>query len=301
MLAGTSVTHPGVVSDMLNDLLRHQDGVVTLEQACRAGVSVDAIKRKVRSGQWRACFAGVYFADDRPFTPAARVRAAVWSCGTRSVASGPTAAWWLGLITDPPEVVDVTVPRHANGRAAPGIRTRRRDLAAIDIVQERRLRVTALPLTVLEAAATRGGGSAIMDRALQRHLELPALWSAHLRNKGRYGAPAARRLLQSAGSGARSEAERLLIRLLQASRTEGWIANHPVAGYVVDVAFPVQRVAIEVDGWAFHSAQAAFQRDRIRQNAIAVSGWQVLRFTWVDLTEHPQRVISIVRKAISVQ
>ena len=81
----------------------------------------------------------------------------------------------------------------------------------------RGLRVTAVPLTVVEAAARRGGGPTVMDSALQRHVELPELWSAHLRNKGRYGSPAARRLLQAAADGAHSEAERLLIRLLNGS------------------------------------------------------------------------------------
>ncbi len=137
-----------------------------------------------------------------------------------------------------------------------------------------------------------------MDRALQGDLELRDLWRAHLRNKGRHGSPAARRLLQAASDGARSEAERLLVRLLRAAKISGWKANYPVCGYVVDVAFPKQKVAIEVDGWAFHSDQAAFQNDRNRQNRIALSGWQVLRFTWLDLTEHPQRVIAEIARAL---
>ena len=107
-----------------------------------------------------------------------------------------------------------------------------------------------------------------------------------------------RRLLQAASDGARSEAERLLIRLLHAAQIKGWKANHSVSGYVVDVAFPKQRVAIEVDGWAFHRDQKTFQNDRKRQNRIALSGWQVLRFTWLDLTEHPQRVIAEIARAL---
>ena len=78
--------------------------------------------------------------------------------------------------------------------------------------------MTALPLTVVEAAARRGGGAKLMDSALQRHVELPQLWRTHLRNKGRHGSPAARRLLQAASDGARSEAERLLVRPLRDKR-----------------------------------------------------------------------------------
>ena len=57
-------------------------------------------------------------------------------------------------------------------------------------------------------------------------------------------------------------------------------------------------MAIEVDGWAFHSDQVAFQSDRERQNTIALLGWQVLRFTWLDLTVYPQRVIALIRSVI---
>jgi very-short-patch-repair endonuclease len=60
-------------------------------------------------------------------------------------------------------------------------------------------------------------------------------------------------------------------------------------------------VAIEIDGWAFHSDQAAFQNNRARQNRLALQGWQVLRFTWLDLTQSPERVLSQVRAATSAR
>jgi very-short-patch-repair endonuclease len=222
----------------------------------------------------------------------------VWSYGCNAAASGLAAAWWHGLTRFAPDIVEVTVPRDSNGRSHPGSRVRRRDLAATDIVVRNNLRVTALPLTVVEAAVQRGGGAKLMDGALQRHVEMPALWQAHLRNKGRYGSPAARRLLQAASDGARSEAERLLVKLLRDAGIRGWKTNYPVGGYKVDVGFPAEKVAIEVDGWAFHSDGEAFQIDRTRQNAISLLGWQVLRFTWLDLTEYPERVLAIIRSAI---
>jgi very-short-patch-repair endonuclease len=223
------------------------------------------------------------------------------------LASGLAAAWWHGLTRFAPDVIEVTVPRDSNGRCRAGSRLRRRDLAPADIVERTGLRVTALPLTVVEAAARRGGGAKLMDSALQRHVELPQLWSAHLRNRGRYGSPAARRLLQAASDGARSEAERLLIKLLRDNGITGWKANLPVGGYKVDVAFPKQKVAIETDGCGVHwgylplagDSQEDFQNDRERQNKIALLGWQVLRFTWLDLTEYPQRVLALIRRAIS--
>lgn len=286
---------------MLEDYLRRHDGVITLAQARRSGLSPGAVQRRVRSGQWRRCGTGVYFADDRPFTPAARIRAAVWSRGPRAVASGLAAAWWLGLAAVDPDPVEVTVPRTSSGRGAPGIRIRRRDLSEQDIYESRGLLVTGPALTVLEAATRAGGGAALMDSALQRRLGLADLQRAHRRNRGRYGAAEARRLLEAAAGGARSEAERLLIQLLASAGLTGWKANFRDGPYSIDVAFPEARVAIEIDGWAFHTDRNAFQNDRVRQNWLSLHGWQVLRFTWLDITQQPDRVLAEIRAAISVR
>jgi len=283
---------------VLDDFLRRQDGVITLAEARSAGLSQDSINRRVRAGRWRRCAPGVYFVDDRPFSAAARIRAAVWSYGPRAAASGLAAAWWHGLVPTAPDTVEVTIPRAARLSRRAGTRVRRRDLPMADVVERRDLRVTALALTVVEAAVRSGGGPSIMDSALQRRAELPELQRAHLRNSGRHGAPAARRLLEAASGGARSQAERLLIALLRGAGITGWRTNYPVGGYLVDVAFPAHKLAIEVDGWAFHSDHEAFHNDRVRQNRIALRGWQVLRFTWRDLTTRPEQVVAEIQSAI---
>ncbi|WNG92284.1 type IV toxin-antitoxin system AbiEi family antitoxin domain-containing protein [Mycobacterium sp. ITM-2016-00318] len=286
---------------MLDEFLRQHDGVVTLAHAQRAGLSQAAVSRRVHSGKWRRISPGVYFVDDRPFTDAARIRAAVWSYGEQASASGMAAAWWHGLTHFAPNAVEVTVPRNSHGRCHDGCRVRRRDLKPADIVEVRGMRVTELALTVVEAAVRPRRNVKLFDAALQRRIDLPSLWRAHVRNKGRYGSPAARMLLQAAADGAHSQAERILIQLLKAARITGWRANYPVAGYKVDVGFPNQKLALEVDGLAFHTDTDDFHQDRIRQNAIALAGWQVLRFTWLDLTEYPDRVIAEIRHAISAR
>lgn len=286
---------------MLDEYLRSQDGVLTLAQAQRAGLSQAAVARRVRSGSWRRISPGVYFVDDRLFTDAARIRGAVWSYGEQAAASGLAAAWWHDLTRFAPDVVEVTVPRDSHGRCHDGCRVRRRDLKPADIVELHGLRVTELALTVVEAAVRPRRNVTLLDGALQRRVDLKSLWRAHLRNKGRYGSPAARMLLQAAADGAHSQAERLLIQLLKAAKITGWKPNYPVAGYRVDVGFPKQRLALEVDGLAFHSDSEDFHHDRVRQNAIALAGWQVLRFTWLDLTEYPDRVIAEIRRAISAR
>ena len=89
-----------------------------------------------------------------------------------------------------------------------------------------------------------------------------------------------------------------MVRLLRSANITGWKANQRVAGYEVDVLFRDAKVAIEIDGFAFHSDADDFQHDRIKQNAIALTGYQMLRFTWLDLTEYPDRVLREVEHAI---
>ncbi|OBF14772.1 type IV toxin-antitoxin system AbiEi family antitoxin domain-containing protein [Mycobacterium sp. ACS4331] len=286
---------------MIDDHLRRHDGVITLTQARRCGLSEDAVRRRVRTKSWRRCGRGVYFVDDRPFTPAARLRAAVWSYGPRAAASGLAAAWWHGLVSKPPGIVEVTVPRNSRGRCHPGTRVRRRDLKPVDLIERNGLLVTALPLTVIEAAVRPGGGPAVMDSALQRCTDLPQLWRAHLDNKGRYGSPRARMLLRAADDGARSHAERLFIELVTRADITGWEANVPVGGYLVDFLFRGKKLAVEIDGWAFHSDAETFQRDRRRQNQLALLDLQILRFTWQDLVERPEHVIAALRRALSAR
>jgi very-short-patch-repair endonuclease len=87
-------------------------------------------------------------------------------------------------------------------------------------------------------------------------------------------------------------------------RTGGqWIANYAVrdgSGAVVaeiDFADPHLKIAIEVDGRAFHSDREAFERDRERQNMLMVRGWIVLRFTWERLVNDPEGVLAEVAAA----
>ncbi|MGB6181195.1 MAG: type IV toxin-antitoxin system AbiEi family antitoxin domain-containing protein [Rhodococcus sp. (in: high G+C Gram-positive bacteria)] len=276
---------------MIGKLLAVQDGVITSAQARAAGLTADAVERRVRSGRWRRVTRGVYVALDRPFTDAARARCAVLStrCG---VLTGTGAAYWLGLNPVLPPMVEVTVPRTASGRAAPGVRLRRRTLDAADVVEVRRLRVTGLALTVLECAAVLG--PEVMDRQLQRNANLVSLRRAQDRNRGRAGSRVSESQLRAAEGGARSEAERLVVRLLTSSGLTGWVVNHPFGKYVIDIAFPELRLAIEIDGWAFHSDATAFQRDRERQNVLS-RDWTVLRYTWRDLTDRPRDVIAEIR------
>ncbi|GAA1479611.1 hypothetical protein GCM10009624_00510 [Gordonia sinesedis] len=139
----------------------------------------------------------------------------------------------------------------------------------------------------------------VLDSALLRgRTTLPQLRAAQDRNRGRRGSTIAESMLAAAAGGARSEAERRLHRLLRQGGVIGWEANAEHCGYLLDVAFADLKLAIEVDGFAWHSGATEFRHDRQRQNVLVGNGWTVLRFTWADLTEHPQRVLAEIRAAI---
>ena len=59
-----------------------------------------------------------------------------------------------------------------------------------------------------------------------------------------------------------SEAERRLLELIRAARLPDPRTNVKVGGHEVDLLWPAQRLIVEVDGFAFHSTRAAFERDR---------------------------------------
>ena len=279
--------------------LRRQAGVISCGQAREAGLSQDVVDRRVARGQWERLHPGVYLAADHPYTDEVRLRAAALWAGEDAVPHGVSAAWWHDLGPRLPDTVEVTVPRRRNPGRRPGVSVRRRDLSYPDLVGVRDLWVTDLSLTVLEAAISLGPeGSALLDGALQRRVRFPAVHRAHCRNLGRQGSAAASRLLTVSADRAASYAERLLVGLLRGAGITGWEQNYAVQGYLIDVAFPAQRVAIEVDGWAWHMTPDRFIRDRQRQNAVVNLGWTVLRFTWHDLVGSPERVVDEIRAAL---
>ena len=142
----------------------------------------------------------------------------------------------------------------------------------------------------------------VAQRGLVRGtITLPYLVEAHSKLTRHGGARQLREVIRDLADGAHSEAERRAIALLRDSGLGGWIANHRVqAGsrwYELDLAFPAQRLAVEIDGRAFHSDAKSFQRDRHRQNDLVAAGWTVLRFTWSDLVDRPKYVVNAIREA----
>ncbi len=284
----------------LDHLLARQAGVLTTAQAVDAGISARTVRRRVQQGEWQALHPGVFLVAGHRLTDEARVRAAWLWAGDSALVSGPAAAYWYRMLDRAPDEIEVTVPRQRHLRPQPGVVLRRRDLSPVDRVVDRHLVLTAEPLTALETAVAQPGGSVFLDRALQRHVRFPALYRAYCRNLGRRGSSRAGQLITASADRADSAAERLLVKLLRDAGVGGWVLGHPFGPWRIDLAFPAQRVAIEVDGWAWHVDAERFRADRRKGNAITRSGWDLLRYTWHALDSEPVETIAEIVGTLSV-
>jgi very-short-patch-repair endonuclease len=285
--------------EMVLALRAQQNGLITDAQACRHGCTERTLRRRVREDGWARVAPGVLLAAGHPWTDRARVRAVGLWAGRRGVLSGPGAAWWHGMLPAAPDRVEVTVPRQRGLRNRDGVRVRRRDLDRRDVVEADGVALTAKPLTALETAAAAPDGSAFLDRALQRHVAFGPVYQAYCRNLGAYGSARIADLLVPAADRADSAAERVIVGLLRGARITGWQRGLPFGPWTIDVAFPDAKVAVEVDGWAWHVDVDRFRSDRRKGNALANAGWTVLRFTWHDLTARPEYVVAAIRVALA--
>jgi len=150
----------------------------------------------------------------------------------------------------------------------------------------------------------------LLDHALQLRWIAHDDWAELVEPRtgcGRTGSARLGRLGRRIRTGAHSEGERVLHRILQRGGVRGWVANYPVADCrgrvlaVADVAFPELKLCVEVDGRAAHSGREQFERDRERQNVLVLEGWMVLRFTWAQLVNEPEAVLAQVRAAIAAR
>ena len=69
----------------------------------------------------------------------------------------------------------------------------------------------------------------------------------------------------------------------------------------VDLAFPEERLAIELDSRAHHDNPLSFVADPRRANRIVNLGWHLLRFTWDDYRDHPDVLVETARDALRLR
>jgi very-short-patch-repair endonuclease len=290
----------------LQHLARRQSGVFSRSQAIGVGYTARQIGSRVRRGRWCVVLPRVYAATSTPLSPLGHAWAAHLSAGLGSLVSHTTAAELWGILVPQDGLIHLTVPPDRRPRLGAPIRVHRVLVDDRDWSEVCGLPVTSRAATVLDCLTLLGRSDAmtLVDRALQQGWLQPAYLERRLaRSPGRHGNQSLRWLLAAVRPGAHSTAERLLHQVLGHAGLTGWRPQYTIAlpsGWViVDVAFPDRRVAVEVDGWAWHTDPERFQRDRSRQNELVTAGWTVLRFTWLDLTERPDAVLDTLRNSLA--
>jgi very-short-patch-repair endonuclease len=96
----------------------------------------------------------------------------------------------------------------------------------------------------------------------------------------------------------RSEAEERLLALVRAARLPPPELNVRVRGHEVDLLWREARLVVEVDGYAYHSGRAAFERDRLRDAELQAKGFTVMRVTWKQIVSEPEALL--VRLALRI-
>ena len=157
-----------------------------------------------------------------------------------------------------------------------------------------------LTTAALEERDAAGRGIALIDRVKQtRSVRQEELVRAFDRHPGCWGSTTIRTLLLRTGDRAHSELERLAASILRQAGITGFEPNfttrlrsgQPVE---IDIAFVDRRIAIELDGYAFHSGAEAFRRDLRRSNLLMKDGWTVRRFSWDDLLRDPEGFLETI-------
>lgn len=73
----------------------------------------------------------------------------------------------------------------------------------------------------------------------------------------------------------------------------------PGRRYILDVAFPKARLAVEIDGWQYHGKHLDdFKRDRERDRLLVLNGWFVLRFVAGEVRKDPEYCVAMVEQCI---
>src|SRR5579875_3670698 len=266
-----------------------QGGVVSRSQAADVGMDRNRVRRMIRRGE---------LVEQHRLL---RLTAVAEARSTRLWTAVLLTGGWLsrrtaaGLIAEGPgpgpvgglSTVDVTVRRGMPTRVPEWVHVHssRRLPAHHTTATESGLPHTIPPRTFVDLAAC----PAVRDEQLvdwldtwmtRRALSLKWLtWFLEHESELLPGRRRAVRILQSLGSAAvDSSAERVALRLLAAARLPAPILHHPVVAdgrtvAVVDFAWPKQRVALELDGYQFHSGPRVFVNDRRRGNHIELAGW----------------------------
>lgn len=277
---------------MVGEIADRQHGVVGRVQLVAAGLSQTAIDRSIAAGRLRPMFRGVYSVGHAVVSTEGWCQAALLACGDDSVLGHRTAAHLWSFRHGDLVPLSVIVPRNG-GRKQHAIAARRMCLPRSDWMVLDGLRVTTPARTIADMAGELSLRE--MRRLVERAQDLkrfdPNRIEAVLeRNPRRRGCRPLLHLialLQPDADGTRSHLERLFLALIRRAGLPKPEVNVEIEGRQRDFVWRKQRLAVEVDGYAYHSSREAMRRDRRRDRRLTAALWRPTRFTYEEVAFEP--------------
>jgi hypothetical protein len=254
----------------------------------------------ISSGRLSPIHRGVYAVGHRALTREAEWSAAVLAGGLAAALSHDNAGAHFSFVEEP-RGIHVTVP---SLRRRPGITFHRATLHPDDRTIHDGIPVTTPGRTLLDLAATlpprpfkRAYEEA--DRlGLVREREVRALLA---RSNGHPGVTLLTAQLDEtfAPAPTKRELEARFLELVTEAGLPRPEVNVWVEGHLVDAYWPDARLVVELDSRTFHRTDAKVERDYATSAELKLKGYEVLRFTWKQVTREPALVLALIRMARS--
>lgn len=296
----------------------------TTGELLSAGLSAGRIRRMVRDGALRSLRPGVYATaatissqvrdarDERGRQAGGqllRLAATLAVTGSRSAGSHRSAAlvFGLGLVGGPESVAEITrAPGDRGSRTGDlGVLVHIAALPAEHLVSHRGVLLTSVPRTVIDLARTLpfAQGVAVADSALHAGLTSKSELATVIAECPRWpGLQRAREV--TAFSDARSES--VLESLSRAAFHQSglpppdlqvWVGDDDEVIGRVDFLWRRYRTIGEADG-AFKYQTPARARAQLERDArLRAAGYEVVHFTWPEITRVPAQVVDSIRVA----
>ncbi len=302
--------------DPLQLILDRQCGVIARWQALGL-MTAKALRHKIASGRWRSVHRGVFLAYGGTLTDAQR--------------------WWIAVLAVSPAAQDLTMDGQPallagiTALQAHGLRGIRSDRIHVLIAHSRRVAmpdgVTLHRTTVLASEDRQRGlqppattsGRSVVDAAAwarsndEARLIIAASFQQRLVTEPDIAAvldsrPGLRRRLliietvRDCAAGSHSIGELNLVGLCRRARLPTptrQLRRRDATGRVryLDACFDDWKLVVEIDG-AQHADVGQMWDDNVRQNALLLAGYVVLRYPVFMVRTQPQRVAAEIRVAL---
>jgi very-short-patch-repair endonuclease/predicted transcriptional regulator of viral defense system len=297
------------VEAAISAVAERQHGVVALGQLQFLGLGRAAVAKRARTGGLHRIHRGVYAVRHPRLTARGRWMAATLAYGPNALLSHRSAATLWGIHHGAEAKPHITLPgRSVRARAGMEVH------ASITLTHEDQASHDGIPCTSpartlvdLGDVANRRTVQRAVDQAeVLRLFDLRAVEEALGRAGRRRGAGVLRAVLgEYTGPTLTSEEfeERFLALCRAASLPEpevnAWISLDDGLAYKADFLWREEGLVAETDGYRFHSSRRAFEHDRMRDQRLIAAGFTVVRLTWRQLTQEPDRVLSTVKKLLA--